>query len=283
MACRYFVTKCASFSSLQNANQTNIWACSDRQHDPQPRHVLNSAMSDGPVVLIFSVNNCHGWHGYATMMDSPGSAKKSMNEHSDNEMGVEENIRPTVGTVVKTQVDKYANIVTREKIAQLRSCHGNTDTQNEPIHIDNVGDNVSTQYTTEHDCQTVNAVSERSQTWHCFPIKWHRLFLCDHGEQCVSFPQTLHLTTTDGTPVNKARNMEEICCADGKALCDLIDAHYRKLDEVKQQKHDKKTAKKPAAFFQPSSTDVNVIWKELLEKVETLGKVLIACPFGSQR
>lgn len=71
---RYFVAKCDNIDRLEAASRTCIWACCDRKTNPQPRDVLHSAMLDGDVILVFSVNNCHGWHGYAQMITSPNGS-----------------------------------------------------------------------------------------------------------------------------------------------------------------------------------------------------------------
>ena len=36
------------------------------------KFVLEQAFRKGDVIFIFSVNNCHGWHGYAAMTSPPG-------------------------------------------------------------------------------------------------------------------------------------------------------------------------------------------------------------------
>ena len=69
--CRYFVAKVASIPALQRCAETNMWACRDRLNPPHPRTVLSSALEKFRVILIFSVNNCHGWHGYAEMIGPP--------------------------------------------------------------------------------------------------------------------------------------------------------------------------------------------------------------------
>jgi len=68
---RYFVAKCDSVDRLKTASKTCIWACRDRNTGPQPRDVLIEAMSKSDVILIFSVNGSHGWHGYAQMISTP--------------------------------------------------------------------------------------------------------------------------------------------------------------------------------------------------------------------
>ncbi|KAL5007505.1 hypothetical protein ScPMuIL_016311 [Solemya velum] len=70
----YFIAKCKDIPSLKHCLETRQWACRCHQNPPNPPEVLKDAfLSGNPVVLIFSVNNCHGWHGYALMENVPGS------------------------------------------------------------------------------------------------------------------------------------------------------------------------------------------------------------------
>ena len=69
---RYFVAKCQKMEHLATARKTCIWACGDRVGQaPHPREFLRDAFQDGGVVLVFSVNGCHGWQGYASMTSAP--------------------------------------------------------------------------------------------------------------------------------------------------------------------------------------------------------------------
>ena len=70
----YFIAKCIRMQSLKECQKTHSWACTDRADGPQPRSLLTDAFNKGQVILIFSVNNCHGWHGYATMKSIPGTS-----------------------------------------------------------------------------------------------------------------------------------------------------------------------------------------------------------------
>ena len=77
MAKRYFVAKSATLEALGRSFKTTVWAVSDRKNPPQPKEILCEAFdslkdNDGEVILIFSVNNCHGHHGYASMVNKPG-------------------------------------------------------------------------------------------------------------------------------------------------------------------------------------------------------------------
>lgn len=212
----YFVAKSLNFDSLQTCQQNNIWACQDRKKPPHPRHILTQALSHGPVMLIFSVNNCHGWHGYANMLTAP---------HSD---------------------------VTKQS------------------------------HETDSDANDQEQKSE--DEWYRFTIEWKKLYLFEHGEQCLPFSQTEKFQFTDGQTLNKARNYQELPQEMGQEVCKLIDEHYQSLADKKQHKLDMKIQQRPAAFFQPGS-EVNpeIIWSKLMKKVENLGQVILACVFGSQR
>ncbi|KAH3894223.1 uncharacterized protein LOC127862472 [Dreissena polymorpha] len=73
---RFFVAKVDNFVSLKRCIESEKWACRDRVYAPQPRDILSSAFCEGKVYIIFSVVNCHGWHGYAEM-----SSSVDANEH----------------------------------------------------------------------------------------------------------------------------------------------------------------------------------------------------------
>ena len=72
---RYFVAKVATIQDFRRCSETNKWACRDRSSPPQPAEILKEAFTQGPVILVFSVNNCHGWHGYAEMISTPAEPK----------------------------------------------------------------------------------------------------------------------------------------------------------------------------------------------------------------
>ena len=67
----YYIAKCANMTSLRTAQQSLVWACLDRSMDPQPRHMLCDSYKQGIVTLVFSVNDCHGWHGIAQLTSQP--------------------------------------------------------------------------------------------------------------------------------------------------------------------------------------------------------------------
>lgn len=67
----YFIAKCINLESLHKCIHSGIWACQERKNPPHPLDLLISAHQNGPVIIIFSVNNQHGWHGYSeSLFDS---------------------------------------------------------------------------------------------------------------------------------------------------------------------------------------------------------------------
>lgn len=68
---RYFVVKCASVDALRRCVNAGKWACRERNNPPQPHEFLTTAFKQGPVTFLFSVNNCHGWHGFCHMITPP--------------------------------------------------------------------------------------------------------------------------------------------------------------------------------------------------------------------
>ncbi|XP_046364851.2 uncharacterized protein LOC124141033 [Haliotis rufescens] len=212
---RYFIAKCANIASLKKCCVSGIWACRDRTNSQeQPRTILSQGLREGRVVLIFSVNNCHGWHGYCEMIDRPGHYEPDDKEE-------------------KGQVDGESG-------------------------------------------ETIQ--------WHYFRVVWKYLFLREFSEQCVPFTETEFLLP-DGTPVNKSRNWQELPPGIGEKMCHLVESLYSELTLKRKQKENEKTAQRPPPFLESDDCgSVNDYWASVVEKVEReLGRVHLACPFGSQR
>ena len=218
----YLVVKCVNIDSLKRTAKNNIWACCDRKFPPHPRDLVTNALKSGEVILLFSVNNCHGWHGYARVVNEPGS------------VSVEES---------------NASLEANDKKLVIKDKSDNEEPE-----------------------------------WHRFKIEWKRLYLREHGEQCLPFSETDDLLCVDGQPVSKARNFQEVPCDVGEIMCQKLDAHYKQLTLKKQKKLEEQQQKLPPPFFQPGlEKDPQVIWEKLVHKVHGMGKVLLACAFGSQR
>ena len=229
---RYFIAKCANIQSLQTCINNSRWACKDRvTSPPHPREMLSSAFqNNGTVIIIFSVNNCHGWHGYVKML-TPPSLEQNKSECNENS--------------------------TSHNLGE--------------------GDLV------EKDNLTKN---NDESPWCYFNVKWVTEYMTGFGEQCLPFQKTTSLYCVDNTPLNKARNWNEVDSSTGQQLCTLMDEHYEKLQLKRQEKIKLQESKLPPPFMKPVCNIDNFSenWSQLVKKVENeLGPVLLACPFGSQR
>lgn len=218
---RYFVCKCATLASFRQSVETGVWACKDRDSSPHPRETLTQALGEGTVVLIFSVNNCHGWHGVCEMISAPGEVNLDRAENASHD-----------------------------------------------------GPGFDT------------GRSSNSIIWHRFRVRWRTAFIRKFGERCLSSQTTSELCRFDGQPVNKCRNLEELPEDVGETICSMIEEHYNHLCEKLKEKENAQLSKQPEPFLNDvkEQMDFQTTWRKLVEKVERdLGKVLLACPFGSQR
>ena len=222
----FFVAKATNMNSLRGCHGNGIWACTPRKTPPQPKDILTEAMDRGPVVLLYSVNNCHGWHGYAEMITKPGTETKHMDINEEN----------------TTKKDEE---------------------------------------------QVANQSGERtsSDEWQRFRVKWMKAYLDENGEKCLPSSKTVSLSLPDGTPINNARNFQKVSPEVGYEVCQMIDDHLQELDECRKKKMAEQEARRPAAFFMADEKkeDRKVIWERLTKKVESMGTILLACAFGSQR
>ncbi|XP_062596432.1 uncharacterized protein LOC134257867 [Saccostrea cucullata] len=226
-AVRYFIVKCANFASLKTCITSERWACRDRVSPPHPRQILSEALKNGKVIFIFSVNNCHGWHGYAEMLTPP-------NNQND------------------------------EKTAQEIK-------------------NGDTQESKEFSEQTETSENLINSHWHYFKVKWKTHFTDHFGEQCLSSKLTEDIFV-DNAPLNQSRNWQEIPREVGSKLCFLIDSFYGELKEKREEKLQRERERIPPPFYNSEDVSSEETWRTIVDKVETdLGKVILACPFGSQR
>ncbi|XP_061177883.1 uncharacterized protein LOC133186659 [Saccostrea echinata] len=224
---RYFIVKCANFTSLKTCITSEKWACRDRVSPPHPREILSEALKNGKVIFIYSVNNCHGWHGYAEMLTPPDS-----------------------------QNDEKA-------VQQMKD-----------------GD---TQETKEFSEQTEMSVNLLNSHWHYFKVKWMTHYTDHFGEQCLSSKLTEDIFV-DNAPLNQSRNWQEIPQEVGSKLCSLIDSFYGELKEKRDQKLQRELERIPPPFYNSEEISSEETWRTIVNKVEKdLGKVILACPFGSQR
>ncbi|KAL4225396.1 hypothetical protein ACF0H5_016086 [Mactra antiquata] len=237
--CQYFIAKVNSFPSLKQAIATSKWACANRHSSPQPVDILREAFKQGNVVIIFSVSNCHGWHGYAKMTSAPSVEDLSTSNTSDNK---------TIGSE------------------------------------NNAGDSVPKRNLLDESGKQIST----SQMYYYFNIKWLVHFL-DFGEQCLLSNQTEELycsepLTGNNIQVNKCRNWQKLSCDTGKRLCEMMNCFHKELCLKREQKHLFKV--QPQPFLKETADCMTVVetWKKIVHQVENdLGKVILACPFGSQR
>lgn len=229
MESQYFIVKCADFISLKTCIKTEKWAGRDRINPPHPREVLTSALANGRVILIFSVNNCHGWHGYAEMLTPPSSTDDGIEEAS---------------------IDMDGDFCEKKPVEdQSEQCESNVDNY-----------------------------------WYYFKVKWLVNFAIEFGEQCLSSKLTEDMLV-DNVPLNKSRNWQRVPFEIGQKLCSLIDTSHAQLKDRQEQKRKQELERIPPPFY---NAEENICseetWKTIVNKVEKdLGKIILACPFGSQR
>ncbi len=325
----YFVAKCSDISKLHRAKYEEIWACPERKTTPQPSAVLSEAFNRGAVYLIFSVNNCHGWHGVAKMLTKPGDVSLSSTV-GKNETSVREKVTESgqdlhgnvsggsgvncssansgVGTGIcqQDQAMRETQDIKQQDMDRGLSLSNKTkepqplDYQKEHIRatgtLDTTTDDLDAcAIDCENNVKGKQPASNASSStdadhaikWHAFRIEWQILYLREHGEQCLPFTHTETLTTcSGGVPVNKSRNLQAVDPLTGKLLWDLMKIHYQELSEEKIFKETLKKKKVGDPFFEPQAEndpDPVQVWKQLLQKVQKMGKVLLACAYGSQR
>lgn len=325
---RYFVAKCGSMDSLRRCVTTKRWASRERVFPPQPHEILSDALAEGPVILIFSVNNCHGWHGYCCMTSTP--AASLMDESLQNqESGSNEKLPlNSESTVVGRKVD--VGNVTQGQQCSLQNVEEENETGNvqcEPLTAcsdlspktacsakghDILGDALniinSTKNITEgvgkYDCitevyslstdqalaqnqNTSNSEGKASDSWHYFTVEWQTEFISSFGESCLPSSQTADLNLPDGSPLNKARNWQEVSADTGAQVCSLLDEVCAGLVEKRRRAEEAKLAAKPQPFIRMEGDvqeEAEQYWRCIVGKVEReLGRVHLACPFGSQR
>ncbi|KAI8780591.1 hypothetical protein BgiBS90_017942, partial [Biomphalaria glabrata] len=141
--------------------------------------------------------------------------------------------------------------------------------------------------------QKVQGDSESSEdgsstkTWYFFKIVWMKNFLDFNKQECLPFENTTELLLPDGTPLNKARNWQQVSQEVGRRVCCLIDEHHQKLCLEKQMKRMTKSSLYEESFLKQEEASITTEtdgWVTAVEKVKReLGKVHLVCPFGSQR
>lgn len=257
---RYFIAKVNNFPSFRQAVQTSQWACSDKTIPPQPRDILSEAFSHGKVVIIFSVSNCHGWHGYAEMLNSPGVTQTSE--------------------------------VTADLDVNLSETDISSGPQNKSISEYTVKTKVSNSSVETSTCNVftkATSTSEKAFKFYYFDVIW-RLNYLEFGEQCLHSKSTENFTCIekpggDKIPLNKCRNWQEVDSEVGEFVCQEMHKFYDSLCRKREEKVQRKTECQAEPFYKETSiSTVKETWKKIVTQVEqNLGKVILACPFGSQR
>lgn len=242
----YFIAKVNNFPSLKQAVQSCQWACADRVSPPHPREILTQAFSQGKVYIIFSVSNCHGWHGYAEMLNVPGEVSKRS--------------ECTSQTLQKHKHNTTGN---------CESCKDEAkDLSNITVHVP--------------------SLAAQPGKFHYFDIDWKLNFL-DFGEVCLSSKMTEELIcfenfSNNTISVNKCRNWQEVSAEVGEILCYKMQEMYDDLCKKRNEKRQNAECHAEPFYKETKTLTVQETWMKIVSQVEkNLGKVILACPFGSQR
>ena len=314
--CRYFIVKVASIQALQRCADSGLWACRDRVTPPHPRTLLSSALQASRVILIYSVNNCHGWHGYAEMLDAPQLDKtqgldssidkftnhereKEISEHPADERNEfnkvsdkdQKAIHSMDGSIVEDQNTLPATEIDKS-LDTLNNINQPNASQEEKViknhSVDKIAnENLLYSRTTSIEANTQSQPTCSSNVWYHFPVKWKVCFIKEFGEQCLSSKVTENLKISDTMFLNKTRNWQEVPADVGATVCSLIDEFYNSLCEKRQQQAQKILEKQVDPFFEvrdEGGEACEETWRKIVDKIEDeLGQVILACPFGSQR
>ncbi|KAH9493083.1 hypothetical protein Btru_022770 [Bulinus truncatus] len=263
----YFICKCKNLESLQQCIETGVWACQDRISPPHPEDLLTNAHEKGSVILIYSVNNQHGWHGYAQSMYN-----LSLDEIENNEHKAVCCTNDTISSTITSQI-------TTDPTQATISVTGENFKQQQPADIEE-----ENKLTFSNENLNFNNASKK---YHFFRILWLKHFLKYNRQECLHFKSTDNLLLFDGTPVNKARNWQQVNEDIGKKICTLIDQHYDHLNLMQELKKEARLSLNNESFFKHEEAKItleNTGWNYAVEKVKKeLGKVHLVCPFGSQR
>jgi hypothetical protein len=259
---RYFIAKVNSFPSLKQAVQSGQWACADRATPPHPRKILTQALSQGKVYIVFSVSNCHGWHGYAEMLNIPGEAAK----RTEETVKISQNHKD-----VKTIKDSQNKSLSDSKESCLTVANSFTNTDPSLL-----------------NCEDSNSVKKLPEFYY-FDIDW-RLNYLEFGELCLNSKMTEELKCIENPGgkticVNKCRNWQEVSIEVGESLCGKMKDMYNDLCKKRDEKKKREAELHVEPFYKETKIlTVQETWMKIVTQVERdLGKVLLACPFGSQR
>ena len=317
----YFIVKCRNIESLKKCYETGKWACRDRVAPPHPRCVLTGRLERQPVVLIFSVNNCHGWHGYCEMISFPTSNDKNMDYCTMAPKSTTEIIDDKSDSSVKTRdsfliaVNKSNSTSKMSDGSEAGSNKSNVDAEmidrpeggtvsksdSEITVSDDTVDNsdpgsdlksesILTAKNKNEGHLNTNACDipveqQADPNWYYFNVEWKTIYLKVFGQQCLPSGRTEGFLLMDNVKVNQARNWQELPEEIGKLMCQMIDDYYSELKQKSQVKHKALASKRPTPYLTSDIHESNQSdWQKIVAKIEVeLGQVHLACPFGSQR
>ena len=130
-------------------------------------------------------------------------------------------------------------------------------------------------------------LADATCTWHYFEVKWQTEFISSFGETCLPSSKTAPLLLPDGSPLNKAHNWQELSADVGALVCSFVDEMHASLVDKRRKLEEAKLAAKPPPFIRVEGDvqeSADWYWRCIVGKVEReLGRVHLACPFGSQR
>jgi hypothetical protein len=81
----YFIIKAPHWGHFLHACKTSSWSVPFRKSLPKTHRILNEALAQGPVTLIFSINGFHAFQGYATLQEEV-SGEYSTNKEGSRSM-----------------------------------------------------------------------------------------------------------------------------------------------------------------------------------------------------
>ena len=117
--------------------------------------------------------------------------------------------------------------------------------------------------------------------WHRFKLQWDLKF-ADNHRNGLPFSETADMQLNKGEEamlLNKCRNYTQIPSPLAVQLIDKMKAHYENTmaSAIKPSK--------PALFSLEADEkfQFKLLWEKLNEVVKTKGRILMTCPFGSQR
>ena len=117
--------------------------------------------------------------------------------------------------------------------------------------------------------------------WHKFKLQWDLKFPDNHRNG-LPFSETVDMYISKGDEtvlLNKCRNYTQIPSSLATKLIDKMKAHYQNIQLTATK------PSKPALFSleDGEKSQFKLLWEKLNEVVKTKGRILMTCPFGSQR